>query len=80
MTRMASEASASCHCDDDVNENSDNLDIKPDLILLLTEMTRPRVVLVAATLEPGNGGIGRLARLTARVLAQKAAEGLIEAR
>jgi phosphatidylinositol alpha-1,6-mannosyltransferase len=40
----------------------------------------PRVLLAAMSLQPGNGGIGRLARLTARVLARQARSGKIEAR
>jgi len=39
----------------------------------------PRVLLAALSLEPGNGGIGRLARLTAAVLARQVRCGKFEA-
>ncbi len=40
---------------------------------------RPRVVLFAATLERGNGGLAQLARMTAKVLWRQMQEGRIEA-
>src|SRR6516162_3146892 len=41
---------------------------------------RPSVLLVAASLRPGAGGISRVARLKAGVLAERAATGQLSAR